>query len=52
MPCLKRVMKNYVNPLLPSVTFLYPLPPSKHQNTIAFLKFSHGIKRQHWEVMG
>ena len=45
--CLKRVMKNYVSPLLPSVAFLF----TPHQNAIGFL-FWDGIKRQHRKVMG
>ena len=36
---LKRVIKNYLNPLLPSVAFLYPILISKYQNAIGFLMF-------------
>ena len=36
---LKRVIKNYLNPLLPSVAFLYPILISKYQNTIGFFMF-------------
>ena len=48
---LKRVMKNYLNPLLPSVAFLYSILTSKYQNAIGFLMFYWCYKRQQWEVM-
>ena len=41
--CLKTVMKNCINPLLPSVAFLFP-PQNKNMGN--FLMFSDGIKRQ------
>ena len=46
-------MKNYVNPLLSSVSvrFLYNMRNIiKNQNKIVFLMFSDGIKMQHTEV--
>ena len=41
----KIVLTRYC-PVLPFI------PTSKYQNTVGFLMFSGGIKRQHWEVMG
>ena len=35
---LKKIIKNYVNPLLPRALFLY-IRNIKHQNTIRFLSF-------------